>query len=107
MSDLLYGRSLNVLVGLLLLIVAYVYARIIRRYRTSAVVRIATAGVAVPTMGAIVIFQIYLFRIVTGVGRPLHSDTVFFATVAGEGLVALAIVFRGALKARDVTGGER
>jgi len=41
MNDLLYGRSLNVFVGLLLLVVAYVYMRVVRRYRADALVRMA------------------------------------------------------------------
>jgi len=82
MNDLLYGRSLNVFVGLLLLVVAYVYMRVVRRYRADALVRMAAAVVAVPTLGALVIFQIHLFKAVTGVSRPLHSDAVFFATLA-------------------------
>ena len=106
MSDLLYGRGLNVLVGLLVLVVVYVYVRVIRRYRAQAILRIAAAGVAVPTMGALVIFQIYLFRIVTGVSRPRHSDTVFFVTLVGEGVAMLAIVFGAALKARNAMGGK-
>ena len=106
MDDFVYGRSLNVLVGVLFLVVAYVYVRVIRRYRDDAFVRIAAAVVAIPTMGALVIFQINLFRMVTGVSSPLHSDTVFFATLLGEGLAGLAIIFRAALKVRDATGGE-
>ena len=105
MNDLLYGRSLNVFVGLLLLVVAYVYMRVVRRYRADALVRMAAAVVAVPTLGALVIFQIHLFKAVTGVSRPLHSDAVFFATLIGEGVVALAIIFRGALKVRESTRG--
>jgi len=106
MSDLLYGRGLNVLVRLLLLIVAYAYVRVIRRYRDAAIARIAAAGVAVPAMGAVVIFQIHLFRAVTGVSRPLHSDSVFFTTLVGEGVAMLAILYRGAMGARRATAGE-
>jgi hypothetical protein len=105
MNDLLYGRSLNVLVGLFFLVVTYVYIGVLRRYRANALVRTAAAVVAVPTLGVLVIFQIYLFRAVTGVSRPLHSDTVFFATLIGEGIVALVIIFRGALKMRESTRG--
>ncbi len=105
MNDLLYGRSLNILVGLFFLVVAYVYVGVLRRYRADALARTAAAVVAVPTLSALVIFQIYLFRAVTGVSRPLHSDTVFFATLIGEAVVALAIIFRGALKMRESTGG--
>ena len=90
MNDLVYARSLNFLVGVLFLVVAYVYVRVIRRYRDDAIVRVAAAVIAIPTMGALVIFQINLFRMVTGVSSPLHSDTVFFATLVGEGLAALA-----------------
>lgn len=106
MSDLLYGRCLNVLVGLLLLFVAYAYVKSMHRYRNKTIARIAAAGVAVPAMGAIVIFQIYLFRMVTGISRPLHSDVVFFATLIGEGLAALAILYRGAMAARSAPHGE-
>jgi len=106
MDDLVYGRSLNVLVGALFLVVAYVYVRVLRRYKDNAIVRVAAAVVAIPTMGALVIFQINLFRIVTGVSTPLHSDTVFFATLVGEGLAGLALFLRAALKVRDATGGE-
>ena len=53
--------------------------------------------------GALVIYQIHLFRVLTGVGSPLRSDTVFFATLVTEGIAALAVIFRGALKARDAT----
>jgi hypothetical protein len=106
MSDLLYGRGLNVLVGLLAVSMAYGYTRVIRRYRDNAIMRIAAAGVAIPTMGALVIFQIYLFRMVTGVSNPQNADAVFFATLMGEGLAMLAIVFRGARELRDATGGE-
>jgi len=106
MDDLVYGRSLNFLVGVLFVVAAYVYVRVIRRYRSNAFVRGAAAVVAIPAMGALVIFQINLFRTVTGVSSPLHSDTVFFATLVGEGLAGLAIIFRAALKVRDSTGGE-
>lgn len=105
MNDLLYGRSLNGLVGLFFVVVAYVYVGVLRRYRADALVRTAAAVAAVPTLGALVIFQFYLFRAVTGLAGPLHSDTAFFATLIGEGVVALAIIIRGALKMRESTGG--
>jgi hypothetical protein len=101
MSDLLYGRILNVLLGALLPIAAGVYIAFIRRHRADHVARVAAAFVAVPAMGALVIFQIHLFRVVTGVGSPVHSDTVFFATVMAEGIASLVVIFRGALKARN------
>ena len=103
MNDLFYGRSLNVLLGTLLLIVACVYVRFIRRRGADAMVRVVAALIAVPTMGALVICQIHLFRVLTGVSSPLRSDTVFFATVVAEGIATLAVIFRGALKARDAT----
>jgi hypothetical protein len=88
------------------LVVAYVYVSVLRRYKDNAIVRVAAAVVAITTMGALVIFQISLFRMVTGVSTPLHSDTVLFATLVGEGLAGLALILRAALKVRDVTGGE-
>ncbi len=104
MSDLLYGRLLNVLLGALLPVMALAYIRFIRRHRSDAMVRVAGALVAVPAMGALVIFQIHVFRILTGVGSPVHSDRVFFATIVAEGLAMLAIIFREALKAPDAAG---
>lgn len=103
MNDLFQARTLNLLLGALLLIVASVYARFVRRRGADATARVVAVVVAVSTMGALVIYQIHLFRVLTGVGSPLRSDTMFFATLVTEGIAALAVIFRGALKARDAT----
>jgi hypothetical protein len=106
MSDLLYGRGLNILLGLLFVSMIYAYVRAMRHFRDEAiVVRIAVAGIALPTMAALVLFQIYLFRMVTSVSRPLE-DIVCFATMCGEGLAAIVIILR-ASRTLAATGGER